>query len=188
MDETNKPGRPKIEVDVNEVLSLRSLNYSWTKISEILGISRCTLYRRLREAGIDTNDYATLTPSELDNLIKEIKLDFPNNGEVMMKSHLLRLGIKVTRQALRDSIHRVDHENTVARQSKIVKRRVYSVDYPNSVWHLDSHHKLIKWRFVTHAGVDGFSRAIVYIKCTNNNKSETVLQQIKCGVEKYGLP
>ena len=105
MDETNKLGHPKIEVDVNEVLSLQSLNYSWTKISEILGISRCTLYRRLREAGIDTNDYATLTPSELDNLIKEIKLDFPNDGEVMMKSHLLRLGIKVTRQALRDSIH-----------------------------------------------------------------------------------
>ena len=105
-----------------------------------------------------------------------------------MKSHLLRLGIKVPRQALRDSIHRVDHENTVARQSKVVKRRVYSVEYPNSVWHMDSHHKLIRWRFITHAAVDGFSRTIVYIKCTNNNKSETVLQQFMSDIEKYGLP
>ena len=62
---------------------------------------------------------------------------------------------------------------TVARPSKVVKRQVYSVEYPNSVWHMDSHHKLIRWRFITHAAVDGFSRTIVYIKCTNNNKSET---------------
>ena len=60
--------------------------YSWTKISEIVGISR-TLYRGLREGGIDTDDYTTLTSSELDNKIKEIKHDFPNDGEVMMKSH-----------------------------------------------------------------------------------------------------
>ena len=73
-------------MDTNENLSLRSLNYSWTKISEILGVSQCTLYRRLREAGIDTDDYTTLTSSELDNIIKEIKHEFPNDGEVMMKS------------------------------------------------------------------------------------------------------
>ena len=44
--------------------------------------------------------------------MKEIKHDFPNDGEVMMKSHLLRLGIEVPRQALRDSIHRVNNENS----------------------------------------------------------------------------
>ena len=44
----------------------------------------------------------------------------------MMKSHLLRLGIKVPRQALRDSIHRVDHENMEALQSKVVKCSVLS--------------------------------------------------------------
>ena len=38
VDETNKPGRPKIGVDVNEVLSLRSLNYSWTKIKAFPGV------------------------------------------------------------------------------------------------------------------------------------------------------
>lgn len=64
-------------MDINEILSLRSLNYSWAKISEMLGFSRCTLYRRLREAGIDTDDNTTITSSELDNIIKEIKQDFP---------------------------------------------------------------------------------------------------------------
>lgn len=49
----------KLTWTLMKFLSLQSLNYSWTKISEILGVSRCTLYRRLREAGIDTDDYTT---------------------------------------------------------------------------------------------------------------------------------
>ena len=65
--ETINIGRSKADVDIKEVLSLRSLHYSWAKISELLGISRSTLYRRLKEAGIETYDYATLSPSELDN-------------------------------------------------------------------------------------------------------------------------
>ena len=54
-----------------------------------------TLYRRLNDAGISTDDYTSLPSHELDNTIEKIKADFPNDGEVMIRSHLLRLGIKV---------------------------------------------------------------------------------------------
>lgn len=175
-------------VDVNDIISLRSLNYSWTKISELLDISRSTLYRRLNDAGISTDDRTDISSSELDKTVSDIKQDFPNDGEVLLKSHLLQKGIKVTRQELRNSIHRVDHENTIARRSKTIKRRIYMAEHPNAVWHMDSHHKLIKWRFVTHAAIDGFSRTITYIKCTNNNKSTTVLEQFMCGVSAFGIP
>ena len=40
--------------------------------------------------------------------------------------------------------------------------------------HIDGHHKLIRWRFVIHGGIDGFSRCIVFLQCSTNNKSETV--------------
>ena len=66
-----------------------------------------------------------------------------------MRSHLVRVGVKVPHQWLRDSIHRVYHEKNVARRSTVVKHRVYSVDQPNSVRHLDSHCKLNKWRYHT---------------------------------------
>ena len=46
----------------------------------------------------------------------------------------------------------------------------------------------IRWRFVTHAGVDGYSRIPVYCCCSNNNRSDTVLQSFLHAVEKYGLP
>ena len=52
----------------------------------------------------------------------------------------------------------------------------------------DGHHKLVRWRFVTHAGIDGFSRLIVYMKCSANNKASTVLSLFQEAVERYGLP
>ena len=42
-------GRPRLIVNKEDIQSLRRLNYSWTKIALLLGISRHTLYRRLKE-------------------------------------------------------------------------------------------------------------------------------------------
>ena len=69
-----------------------------------------TLYRHLEEAGVSTNDYTLLTNDNLDQVVTSIKVGHPNDGEVLMRGHLSRMGIRVTRQQLRDSIHRVDHE------------------------------------------------------------------------------
>ena len=47
IDQGSKVGWPKVNASVDEILSLRALHYSWTKISNLLGISRSTLYRHL---------------------------------------------------------------------------------------------------------------------------------------------
>ena len=52
----------------------------------------------------------------------------------------------------------------------------------------DGHHKLIRWKMVTHAGIDGYSRLIVFMKCSSNNKSSTVYQNFLEAVGTYGLP
>ena len=52
----------------------------------------------------------------------------------------------------------------------------------------DGHHKLICWRLVTHAGIDGFSRLIVFMHCSNNNWSLTVYEHFLEATRKYGLP
>lgn len=130
---------------------------------QLLWDSRSTLYRRLQEAGVSPNDCTILSNQQLDEIIQSIKLDHPNDGEVLMQGHLIRMGIRITRQLLHNSIHRVDHMNTVARGHSVVRHRVYSVQYPNFLWHIDSHHKLIRWRFVIHGAIDGFSRAITYL-------------------------
>ena len=100
-------------MDLNSITHLRSLNYTWTKIATMLGISRSTLYRRLREEGIPTNDHTQLSDRQLDDVLREIKADHRNDGEVLMQGHLVRMGIRNTREALRNSIHRVYHAGTV---------------------------------------------------------------------------
>ena len=151
-------------------------------------MSRRTLYRRLQENNIPTNDYDPLPTTTLDEVLTTVKRDHPNDGEVMIQGHLRRLGLKVKRQDVRDSIHRVDGSSALQRRSHAIRRRVYSTEHPNSVWHIDGHHKLIRWRFVIHAAIDGYSRRITYIKCADNNRAQTVLESFRDAVSHFGLP
>lgn len=52
----------------------------------------------------------------------------------------------------------------------------------------DGHHKLVRWKFVTHAGIDGYSRLIVYLKCSTNNRASTVYELFLEAVLQYHLP
>ncbi len=108
-----------------DIIDLRALSFSWTKISRLLGVSRQTLYRRLEEYGIPSSDQTESSPAQLDETMKEITRSHPNDGEVMIQGHLRALGIRVPRFLVRASIHRVDHDNVEKRKSVTVKRRQY---------------------------------------------------------------
>lgn len=45
-----------------------------------------------------------------------------------------------------------------------------------------------RWRLVVHGGIDGHSRRIMFMRCSNNNKSDTVLSAFLGGVSEHGLP
>ncbi|MEQ2186507.1 hypothetical protein GOODEAATRI_029239 [Goodea atripinnis] len=68
------------------------------------------------------------------------------------------------------------------------RRRRYSVPEPNSLWHIDGNHKLIRWCIVVHCGTDGFSRLIVYLSASTNNRAATVLSSFLKAVNVYGVP
>ena len=167
-----------------EVEYLRSLQFSWTDIAALLNISRSTLYRKIEESGLPLQGYSDLSNSELDRIVLQIKADHPNIGEVMMAAHLKSIGIHIPRSRLRASIHRIDPQ---ARNhfSSVIRRRVYHVQSPNHIWHIDGNHKLIRWRFVIHGGIDGY---IVFLRCSTDNLATTMLSAFEKGVEEYGLP
>ena len=102
----------------------------------------------------------------------------------MMTGHLLHEGVRVPHSHIRASIHRVDPAGVAEKKSKAVKRRVYHVSYPNDVWHIDGNHKLIKWRFVVHGGIDGFSCLIMFLECHCNNRAEIVVTSFQRGPKK----
>ena len=174
---------------MDEVELLRHLRFPWSKIAVILGVSRSTLYRRLEEEGISRESfYSDISDNQLDKVIEEIKETHANDGEVLMAGHLATLGLLVPRSRLRASIHRVDPENTAARRSVTIRRRVYFADGPNAIWHIDGNHKLIRWRFVVHGGIDGYSRTVVFLWCSTNNQASTVLASFMEATEIHGLP
>ena len=53
---------------------------------------------------------------------------------------------------------------------------------------MDGNHKLIRWKFVVHGAIDGYSRVIVMLKCSTNNKAETVLHHFTQAGSSFGLP
>ena len=263
MDNT-QIARPPVYVAREDVQALRALNFSWTKIARVLGVSQQSLYRRLnslmtklfqkklqakkksqdpfvrfkpaisgikakclanlaitlyykkitsfynqfvnkllaailtskdvysrqrvKEYNIPSSDWSAISTVDLDHLFWEIKDNHPNAGEVIMNGHLVALGIRVPHSQLRESIHCVDRYGTELRQLHTVKHHQYSVESPNAVWHIDGHHKLIRWRFVVHAAMDGFSRIIPYIECADNNHASTALEVFCNGVTRFGLP
>ena len=108
-------GRPRVAVDIEDVELLRQLHFTWTNIAEILGVSRATLYQRMDEEGVLRDRFfSDIHDSELDRMLHDIKVNYPNDGEVMLMGHLTCRRIYVPRARLRASIHRVDHSNTVA--------------------------------------------------------------------------
>ncbi|EEB95460.1 hypothetical protein MPER_05571, partial [Moniliophthora perniciosa FA553] len=67
-------------------------------------------------------------------------------------------------------------------------REEYRVPRPNAMWHLDGHHKLIRWGIVIHGIIDGFCRTVVGLQASSNNQASTVLGVFAAAVQQYGWP
>lgn len=183
-------GRPKFVINIDVVKLLREQDFSWTKIGEILGVSASTIKRLRQEYNIQDpiQPYSLLSDNELDVVVKRLKQNYPFSGIRMLMGALQSEGIKITRERLQNSIKRIDIFGNISRSIRTTMRRTYRVAGPNALWHIDGHHKLIKWKFVIHAGIDGFSRIITYIHCSGNNKAQTVFRYFRKGTYEFGIP
>ncbi|PFX31687.1 hypothetical protein AWC38_SpisGene3438 [Stylophora pistillata] len=59
--------------------------------------------------------------------------------------------------------------------------------YATCLWHIDSGHKFIRYKLITHVCIDGKTTLLVYVSCCNN-KADTVLSLFQNWVEQWGLP
>ncbi|CAB5201751.1 unnamed protein product [Rhizophagus irregularis] len=183
-------GRPKFVINIEAVKLLREQGLEWTKIGRTFEVSTSTIKRSCKEYNIDDpiQPYSLLADDDLDVIVKRLKQENPFFGIRMLMGALQSEGVIVTRQQLQNSIKRVDTFGNVSRLIKTTVRRVYKVAGPNALWHIDGNHKLIRWKFVVHAGIDGYSRIITYIHCSGNNKSQTVFQCFRKGTYEFGIP
>lgn len=50
------------------------------------------------------------------------------------------------------------------------------------------HPSFIRWRFIIHGCIDGYSRRIMYLSCRGNNHASTVFRLFSGAVDTHGLP
>ena len=167
-------GRPRIVINLDRIELLRSCGYTWTQVANALQVGRTTLWRCLRDAGVQMCRYIDISDDELDTIVRDIQRENPNCGQQLICGYLRDRGINVQRHRLRESVARTDPLRRMVRWHQVVSRRTYSVERSNSLWHIDGHHSLIRWRFVVHGGIDGYSRMVVFLACSTNNRSLTV--------------
>ena len=153
-------------------------------------MSRTTLWRRLQEANFNFQEsrFSSISEVHLEQQVSDIKATFVNCGERMVMGILRSRGIHVPRHRVRDIIRRIDPINTALRWRAMHPRYQYDVPGPNALWHIDGLHKLIRWGFVVHGGIDGYSRLVVFLKCATNNRAETVMSSFLESTRRYGIP
>ncbi len=143
-------GRPTLIIEEERLSFFVENGFKVRDMAMMLGCSKRTVERRLSTYHLSTHNFSLKIDNDLDVRIKETGNVFPRCGEKMAQSRLLTQGIHVQRQRVRESLCRVDPSGVEARLSNVLQRRIYQIDSPNALWHLDGHHKLIRCRMVVH--------------------------------------
>ncbi len=131
----NSTGRPRYNISKEQLEYLRSMSFSWVEISQMLGVSYMTVYRRRIEYGIIDDLGRDLSDDNLIRVVNEMKHEQPALGQTMVWARVKSLGYKVSRARVRDAIRRSDPISSAFRWREMTRRRPYSVPSPNSLWH-----------------------------------------------------
>ena len=60
-------GRPPFDVDTEQIVCLREIGFTWKEVSTMLGISRMTLYRKRKQAGIVDERYCNVDSTKCEH-------------------------------------------------------------------------------------------------------------------------
>ncbi|XP_014679811.1 PREDICTED: uncharacterized protein LOC106819729 [Priapulus caudatus] len=138
---------------------------------------RCELYRSIDDNG-------------LDEVVRNIKQEFPNAGLRMTLGLLRSRKIYAARDQVMKALWRVDPVGVFSRSLRlhVIERHEYSIHLPMLLWHIDGYHKLIRYNVVIHGAIDGGTRKVLYLHASLDNRAATVYQQFVDAVNKFGLP
>lgn len=134
-------------------------------------VSRWTPQRRVHEDGLrEVTGYSTISDEQLDNIVERFTSDHGTLvGHSLISGHLRSVGLRVQRDRIRTSIGCIDPE--FVGQSLLLEGRIRWHPQTVCVISMD----ITAWcREVCHSWrMDEFSRLIVFLKCSTNNRSVT---------------
>lgn len=206
---TGHRGRPRKVIDTDylrQALDPRT-GLSIRKLSRALRLHYNTVANQMRDLGIDRK-FTEVSDEEIDAFIRDYRQSQTEDGVRYTIGYLRSLSLRVQRRRVIESMRRVDPIGVAMREQHTVRRRVYHVTRPNSLWHLDGHHKLIRWGFVIHGIIDGYCRTasfffintlcrrelierieqVVGLRAANSNRASTVLGLFNDAKRQHGRP
>ena len=144
-------GRPRVEIQPEALKFLLEFGFKAGEIATMFCVSIRTIQRRMANFNIreDIPRYTPISDNQLDETCRQITSEFPNCGVRRMRGFLLARNIRVSWERTREAMRRIDPQGVLLRslQLNIVNRRVYSVRVALALWHMDSNHKLIRYKF-----------------------------------------
>ncbi len=124
-------GRPRFDITMEQLEYLQSLNFTWTKIAALLGVSQMTVYHQRMEYGLLDESARAV---ELARIVQDLRIELRDIGESLVAGRLRSMGYRVARHRIRDTVRRSDPLNAALRWRGVVTCRPYSVPGPNSLW------------------------------------------------------
>ena len=161
---TGKCGQPQKNVDP-KVLHEAFQTGRWiptSVLASILGISWATLYAQKDEMGINSG-YSDISDDDLDSLIQEYHQEHPTVGCSYIIGHLHAVhSLCLQQDHVVASLYHIDQlgQGLQAIEQLVGEKKqcmCYHVPWPNALWHINGHHKLIKWGIVIHGVADRYS-------------------------------
>ena len=179
----HRKGRPSLAISREQLILLLENHFSEVNIARMLQVSPRTICRRIVQYGLEQyTSFSDISDATLDQITESFVQSHPFSGRFSYQGFLRSTGLHIQQTRIRESLRRVDNTAMNRRFRVALHRRKYSVCMPNSLWHIDGYHKLIRWRIVIHGGIDGYSRLIVFLRAATNNTSSTVLDSFLQGV------
>lgn len=90
--------------------------------------------------------FSNMQDSDLDEIVRDIVGGNDLIGPEAVRASLRSRGLNVQRRRVRESMRRVNPGASALRALlRRPERRVYHVAGPNSLWHIDGNHKLIRY-------------------------------------------
>jgi hypothetical protein len=207
IEHTRNPGQPRKILDADFLrYAVQRSSIPFIQLARAVGVHRHTLSRRMKECAM-SRKYSNISDNALDTLIRNYKKEKPGSGLQYIIGCIRSKGLRIQEERIRMSLQRVDLLGKTLRARHVIHRRQYAVGRPNALWHMDGHHKLIRWGIVIHGFIDGYCRTvsstshlieyiiqisilfqIIALRASSNNKAITVLDLFLQGIEAYGLP
>ena len=136
-----------------------------------------TFHRIIKELNLKRKNVSFLTNELINDVQESIESGGENRGYRNIRQRLIQKGKPYTFNSVRLALKSIDPDGVARRSKHRLKRRKYINCGPNYVWHIDGNDKLKPFGFCIHAGIDGFSRKILWLKVSYTNKDPLVVRQ-----------